>query len=127
MPNLAIPVVVKHMTIAIYREGHITAKTPADRFKQCFMIAKARCAQYGLVSFSGASLTEAIALTPKGRSAELRHKSEGRSKTVLFDTLYDRFDLEGVRAARAAKEQAGRDKAAAAKKTPAPATKKAKR
>jgi hypothetical protein len=105
MPNLTIPTLVKHMTVAIYREGKITAKTKKDRFKQCLQIAKSRCSQYGFVAFAGNSLTEAIALTPKGRAAELRHKAEGRAKTVFFDTLYDEFDLDGKRALMEKKTQ----------------------
>jgi hypothetical protein len=102
MGNPAIPTIVKHMTVAIYREGKIPAKTRKDRFLQCFVIAKARCSQYGFIVVQG---KDTIALTGKGRAAELRHKSEGRSKTVLFDTLYDAFDMDGKKAAAAKKLQ----------------------
>lgn len=121
MANLTIPTLVKHMTVAIYREGKITAKTKKDRFKQCLQIAKSRCAQYGFVVFSGASLTEAIALTPKGRTAEMRHKAEGRAKTVLFDTLYEEFDLDGSRAALEKKTQStAKNQPATAASSPVP-------
>lgn len=119
MPNLTIPTLVKHMTVAIYREGKISAKTKKDRFKQCLQIAKSRCAQYGFVVFAGASLTEAIALTPKGRAAEQRHKAEGRAKTVLFDTLYSEFDLDGTRAALEEKTKPAAMAAATATAKPA--------
>ena len=105
MPNPRIPALVKHMTIAIYREGKIHARTKKERFKQCLQIAKSRCAEYGMVVFGGEGLSEAISLTPKGRTAEMRHKSEGRSKTVLFDTLYEQFDIEGKKEAAAKKAQ----------------------
>jgi hypothetical protein len=100
MPNPAIPALVKHMTIAIYRKGKISAKNKKDRFEQCLKIAKSRCAQYGLTDSPGTSLSEAIGLTPAGRIAEMRHKTEGRQKTVLFDTLYDDFDIDGTKAAK---------------------------
>ncbi len=105
MPNPRIPALVKHMTIAIYREGKISARGPKDRFKKSFEIAKSRCQQYGFVTFAGQSLSEAIGMTSKGRKADMRHRTEGRAKTVLFDLLYDQFDIDGVKAAAAKKEQ----------------------
>jgi hypothetical protein len=110
MPNIRIPALVKHMTIAIYREGKIHARSRKDRFKQCLEIAKSRCQQYGFVTYEGASLSEAVGLTPKGRAREAKHLSEGRAKTVLFDTLYDDFDIDGTKAAA---EKAAREKEAA--------------
>jgi len=104
-PNLTIPAIVKHMTIAIYRDGKISAKTKADRFKQCFMIAKSRCRQYGFVTFVGDGLTEAIGLTPKGRKREMHHQTHKRSSLTLFDTLYDEFDIDGSKAAALKKAQ----------------------
>jgi hypothetical protein len=128
MPNPRIPTLVKHMTIAIYREGKIRGKNQKDRFRQCFEIAKSRCVQYGFATVHGPFT---MGLTGKGRAAELRHKAEGRSKTVLFDTMYDQFDLEGKKAAfekKLAEEVAARtvaagdtaktEKAAAAKPVP---------
>lgn len=98
MPNLTIPVIVKHCTIAIYRTGKIQATSRKDRFTQCLKIARSRLAQYGFVILNGDNVTDAIGLTGKGRRGEAKHQSEGRSKTVLFDTLYDLFDLEGTKA-----------------------------
>jgi hypothetical protein len=94
MPNPRIPALVKHMTIAIYRDGKISGSTRKDRFSQCFEIAKSRCQQYGFTTSGGGDLSEAIGLTAKGRMREAKHLSEGRAKTVLFDTLYDDFDLD---------------------------------
>ncbi len=98
-PNPRIPDVVKHMTIAIYRDGRIHAKSAKNKFEQCLQIAKSRCQQYGFVLFEGASLSEAVALTPKGRARDAKHAAEGRSKSVLFDTLYEKFDIDGARTA----------------------------
>ncbi len=95
MPNLQIPVIVKHCTVAIYRTAKLTASSKKDRFIQSFKIARSRLQEYGFVIIAGEDLTEAIGLTSKGRKGELRHQAEGRSKTVLFDTLYDLFDIDG--------------------------------
>ena len=105
MPNPRIPVLVKHMTIAILRDGSVHGRSRKDRFQQCFTIAKSRCQQYGFVTYEGASLSEAIGLTSKGRGQESKHLSEGRAKTVLFDTLYDLFDIDGTKAEAAKKAQ----------------------
>lgn len=120
MPNIRIPVLVKHCCIAIYREGKITARSQKDKFQQALKIAKAQMAKYGYIVLSGDKPSDPIGLTPKGRSAELRHKQEGRSKTVLFDTLYDKFDLEGLKEKAAKKTQ----EAAASQKVTAEETKK---
>jgi hypothetical protein len=107
-----IPTIVKHMTVAIYREGKIPARTRKERFMQCLQIAKSRCAQYGFVVMQGNGIADAIALTPKGRKAELKHKREGGSKTVLFNTLFGQFDLDGKKEAFAKKlaEEAAQNK-----------------
>lgn len=129
MANFRIPNIVKHCCVAIYREGKISAKTKKDLFLQCFKIAKARLTQYGFIVVTGDSPTASIGLTPKGRAAELRHKREGRAKTLLFDTLYDGFDLDGTKAAEAKKQQEAAAAVLASKMTPAKtatATKKKK-
>jgi hypothetical protein len=95
MPNPRIPVLVKHMAVAIYRHGKIHGRDRKDKFKQSLQIAKSRCQEYGLVVCPMQSLAEDVALTMRGRSFEMKHKQEGRSKTVLFDTLYDEFDIDG--------------------------------
>ena len=105
MPNPRIPALVKHMTIAIYRDGKIRGKNQKDRFEQCFQIAKSRCQEYGFVTFAGQNLSEAVGLTSKGRAREQKHLSEGRAKTVLFDTLYDNYDLDGTKAGLAKQRQ----------------------
>ena len=104
-PNFTIPALVKHMTIAIYRKGKITAKSRADLFKQCLMIAKTQCQRYGFVVFAGNGLDEPIGLTPKGRKREMHHQTHGRATIGLFDTLYDQFDIDGSKAAAAQKAQ----------------------
>jgi hypothetical protein len=116
VPNPRIPALVKHMTIAIYRDGKISGKSRKDRFEQCLQIAKSRCQQYGFVVFGGQSLSEAIGLTSKGRAAESKHLSEGRAKTVLFDTLYDNFDLDGLKALAVRKAQEKEAETIAARK-----------
>ena len=104
MPNAKIPSLVKHMTIAIYRDGSIHGKNRKDIFEQCLEIAKSRCREYGFVSFSGQSLSEEVTLTSKGRKQDAKHRVEGRAKTVLFDTLYEDLDVEGTKAAEREKE-----------------------
>lgn len=99
MPNIRIPHLVKHCTIAIYRESAgIESKTKKDRFIQCLKIARSRLAAYGFIVLSGESVTDPIGLTPKGRAREMKHRTEGRAKSLLFDTLYDGFDLDGLKA-----------------------------
>lgn len=110
MANIRIPNIVKHACIAIYREGGISARSPKDRFVQSFKIARSRLQEYGFVIVGGQDLLAPIALTTKGRSAEMRHKREGRAKSVLFDTLFDKFDIEGK---KAAEEKRLREEAAA--------------
>lgn len=100
MPNIRIPNIVKHCCIAIYRDGGVSGRSPKDKFIQCFKIARSRLQQYGFIVASGEDLAAPIGLTPKGRTAEMKHKREGRAKTVLFDTLYDKFDIDGKKAAQ---------------------------
>ncbi len=114
MPNLRIPNLVKHMTVAIYREGKISARSKKDKFLQCLAIAKSRCQQYGFVVLAGDKPDADIGLTAKGRARELKHRAEGRAKTVLFDTLYDLYDLDGAKAkARLAEKQLNAERTAA--------------
>lgn len=125
MPNIRIPDIVKHCTIAIYREGGVTARNAKDRFIQAFKIAKARLAQYGFVQPTGESLSAPIGLTPKGRAREAKHNREGRAKTVLFDTLYDKFDVDGSRAKAQQKlKEKAAEAIAAQEDAPSPAKKK---
>lgn len=113
---LRIPNIVKHTAIAIYREGKVSSRSRKDKFIQALKIAKARLAQYGFIVLSGDKPDDPIALTAKGRVREMHHKTEGRSKSVLFDTLFEKFDLDGSRAAaeKALEEKA--QKAAAAER-----------
>ncbi len=101
-----IPDILKHCCIAIYREGGVASRSQKDRFKQSLTIARSRLAQYGFIVLAGESIDAPVGLTPKGRSAEQRHKREGRSKSVLFDTLYDKFDIDGHKAEEKKKAEA---------------------
>jgi len=98
LPNL-----IKHATVAIFREGGITAKTQKDKFRQALLIARSRMAQYGFVILGGEKVTDPLHLTPKGKKREQKHRREGRAKSVLFDTLYEKYDIDGSKA-RAKKE-----------------------
>lgn len=92
-----IPNIVKHCCVAIFRKGEISAKSEKDRFLQCLKIAKSRLQQYGFVVSMGEEPEAAIGLTPKGRAAEMKHKREGRSKSLFFDTLFVKHDVDGAR------------------------------
>lgn len=125
MPNFRIPNIVKHCTIAIYRKGKVVGANKRDTFIQCFKIARHSLQQQGFIELGSESdLTAAIGLTPKGRGREAYHKREGRSKTLLFDILYDQADLDG---SRARKERKAQEAAAAAKAAEQDAAAKAKK
>lgn len=101
MPNVRIPDLVKHCAIAIMRDRNVRGKNKKDRFLQALAIAKSQLTKYGYITTTGDSPSSAIGLTSKGRVREAKHNREGIAKTVLFDTLYDQFDLDGSRAALA--------------------------
>lgn len=114
MSPIRIPVLVKHTTIAIYKTGHIVAKTKEDRFRQALEIAKAQLERYGYIT-NGTKVDD-IGLTAKGRKRELKHRGEGAGKTTLFDTLYRQFDIGGDRAKEEEKEQEKKEKIRAEQK-----------
>lgn len=106
MPNIRIPDIVKHCTVAIYRKGRVVGANKRDTFIQCFKIAREMLQKQGYVQLTSlANLASAIALTSMGRAREMKHKREGRAKSILFDTLYDQFDIDGTKAAKARKAQ----------------------
>jgi hypothetical protein len=89
--------------MAIMKDRKVSGKNKKDRFLQCLTIAKAQLSKYGYVVPTGDEPSSPIGLTAKGRVREAKHQSEGRAKTVLFDTLYDQFDLDGTKAGLAKK------------------------
>lgn len=92
-----LPDILKHNTIAIYRKPDIAATSLKDKFQQCLAIARARLAEYGFLVPLGEEIYDPVALTQKGIIAEMRHNREGREKTVLFDTLFRQYDIDGSR------------------------------
>jgi hypothetical protein len=70
------------MALAIYLDANLRADS-ATKFQTAIDIAKARCAQYGLL--------EGDTLTAKGRQSEAKHSQEGGHKSARFDFFYAKF------------------------------------
>lgn len=104
MANFAIPNILKHCTVAVYRNGGYAARNEKERFERALKIAKSRLQEYGYLTLAGEDVDSPVTLTPKGRAREQKHRREGRAKSVLFDTLYAKFDIDGSRAAKEKKQ-----------------------
>lgn len=107
----AIPIVLKHMTLAVYEHkfGSADGKTGLNtmdatraskgpqrksNFSEAFTIARARLVEYGhLTPGSLNGPVGKISLTGSGRQIESKHRREagGGKKTKRFDLLYERF------------------------------------
>ena len=91
MPKNRVPVLVKHMTVAILKKGGVDGGTQKEQFISAWNIARARRVEYGfLIGGSDKGPASNIKLTGKGRKREVMHQREsGRSqKENLFDSLF---------------------------------------
>ncbi len=89
----AIPVVLKHMTLAIY-ENKFGSAAGKSNFSESFLIARSRLTEYGhLTSTSIKGPVTKIQLTGSGKKFEADHRKEAGSKkkSAKFDVLYDQF------------------------------------
>jgi hypothetical protein len=91
MSKNRVPLLVKHMTMAILKKGGIDGGTQKEQFISAWNIARARLTQYGMLkggSDKGPAST--IVLTGRGEKREVVHRREsGRSnKEQMFDSLF---------------------------------------
>lgn len=90
-----VPHLVKHNTLAIWRDGKIGGGK-RERFVSAWNIARARLVEYGfLVSGSEKGKSEDIRLTSKGAAREAFHAREpgGKTKSMLFDQMFRWIEL----------------------------------
>lgn len=90
MASVYIPEILKHCTLAIFKDGGFGGATPA-RFEKAFTIARARLVEYGfLVAGSDTGNVEKIRLTSKGNKRESYHRREmgGGMKSREFDKFF---------------------------------------
>lgn len=108
MPKNRVPILVKHCTVAIFKEGKgIQGSTKPERFKSSLAVARFRLVEYGyLMKGSDKGDANDIRLTAKGRVKEVAHTRErgGRGKNTLFDKMYKWIEDEKLR-----KLKSGRD------------------
>jgi hypothetical protein len=82
---MPIPDILKHMTLAIYRQGSGGSKM---RFQRAYDAAVSRLSQYGFITGSAPDFK----LTPKGMIGERKHKKEGMKGSVKdkqFDAMFE--------------------------------------
>jgi hypothetical protein len=85
-----VPHLVKHNTLAIWRDGKISGGK-REKFVSAWNIARARLVEYGfLVRGSESGKSEDIRLTSKGVAREAFHAREpgGKTKSMLFDQMF---------------------------------------
>jgi hypothetical protein len=90
MPAKQIPVLVKHVALAVYKSGDI-AGTGATKVQGALNVAVFRLVQYGFLWKNAGKVTpEKIKLTSKGLRAEARHRREkgAKLKTDQWNDLY---------------------------------------
>ena len=135
MPAYDVPVFVKHVALAIYKDGYGHGSVE-DRFYQAFDAARWKGVEWGyLREGSQYGPPENIKLTARGRGKETYHRreSDGAIKNKQFIALYERIEAaveepeeagadnaeaEGSIQEYRARMQARRAKAAAAKPRP---------
>jgi hypothetical protein len=84
-----VPVLVKHMTIAIFRERLNGPRQ--ERFLRSFGIARARCVTLGYLDpASAVESVGRITLTVEGQKRNRQHVHDSKSlgKNMQFDTLF---------------------------------------
>jgi hypothetical protein len=92
MASNRVPIIVKHMTMAIYNKGGIDGSTSKEKFRSAWNIARARLTGYGhLTPGSDQGPGTRIRLTGKGRSRNVKHarENDNTSKNTSFDKLYE--------------------------------------
>lgn len=90
MPTSDVPHLLKHCTIAIWRDGKISGGKQ-ERFVSAWNIARSRLVEYGyLTKGSETGTTARIHLTSKGVQRESFHSREpgGKTKSMLFDQMF---------------------------------------
>jgi hypothetical protein len=90
MAAKSVPNLVKHCTIAIWRDGGISGGKQ-ERFVSAWNIARSRLVEYGfLQKGSETGPAEKVKLTSKGSKRESFHSREpgGKTKSLLFDQMF---------------------------------------
>ena len=86
-----IPVLVKHVALAVYKSGDVKGSNTLEKVLGAFDIARHRLTEYGfLKKGSEKGDPSKIKLTAKGHKAESKHRREvgGQVKTKEWDKLY---------------------------------------
>jgi hypothetical protein len=87
-----IPVLVKHVTVAVYNGGRLRGRGKS-RFEEAYMIARATLTKQGyLVKGSEEGPSSNIKLTAKGKMRNLMHRGEGASKNRFFDQMFSMLE-----------------------------------
>lgn len=95
MADFQIPILVKHVTLAIYREGGLHASW-REKFRKSLDIARARLVEYGFLrNGSEEGPVENIVLTAKGLRQDHQHRREHdmARKNRDFDRYYRHIEL----------------------------------
>jgi hypothetical protein len=90
VPTAEVPHLVKHNTIAIWRDGGIAGGTK-ERFVSAWKIARSRLVEYGfLAKGSEHGKARNIKLTAKGVARDRVHarEADGKAKSALFDAMF---------------------------------------
>lgn len=96
MPAKQMPVLVKHVALAIYKSGDVIGDG-VTKVQGALNIAVSRLIEYGFLwKNSGKVSPEKIKLTAKGMRAESRHRREkgGKLKTDQWNDLYQLIQEE---------------------------------
>ena len=95
MADFDIPVLVKHVALAIYREGGLHAAW-RPKLRMALDIARSRLVEYGLLmEGSQNGDVENIRLTAKGqkRDREHRRENDAHRKSREFDRLFAHIEI----------------------------------
>lgn len=86
-----VPVLVKHVTLAIYKDGKLSGPR-RERFQQAYAMACSTLAKQGYLTGN----TDRVELTSQGRSRDRTHQRErgASGKRMMFDRLYAETFLE---------------------------------
>lgn len=91
MAQAKIPILVKHMALAIYKDDYLKGEKKVDRVYQSLLIARSRLVEYGFLKpGSEQGGPENIKMTPRGARREQEHLREwgGKTRTKQWDQLY---------------------------------------
>jgi len=86
-----IPILVRHVALAIYKSGDVRGASTLEKAIGAFDIARHRLTEYGFLrKGSEKGKPSKIKMTVKGHKADAKHRSEvgSKTKTKEWDKLY---------------------------------------